>query len=339
MKLVPENHSDAISWVSQAWHRVFLTPAETGDMLAVICGFEDWDELSLAISKQNGKNPPKLGITLLSQEIIATIDGSDWIEIRKRQGEIMASRFEMPDEVRGPLIHSYLESLFILDLPTISATGGEFETPLLETLRSLHVDRKSISNDEVDEEQDETPFVDHHLIPSIEPLRYSNFCKAMGWKTGDQAVMPRYIPYHPSFDLADMHGVRVPCFILRMGKNYGLGGETLEFALESIIHLVRGMGLPRAIAFSSLPLGAKDDEGNILTSLGFIILANAGGFQAMNVAKKMKTIDAVFDLNDRFAKQQHLRADFGSPMPDFLIDKDGYVAKLFYRYVPPSKDD
>lgn len=338
MKLIPENHTQAISWVSQAWHRLMLTPAQTAEVFAKICGCENWQELSTHITTQRGTDYEPDGFVIITPNIQDKVHGDDWALIRKRQGAIMmaAFPFKCPEAVYDTLMHSLLESFFILDLPAITDSADIYEEPILVTLRSLHFDKSKQDADHG--EKIKTDDVDHRVIEEnlpISPERYFRLCKHLGWNPVEGSMNSSYLPYHKSFDFQDVGGNTIPAFILRGNYSNLFGGEELAEALRAITEVTKIYNAKRALIFSSSFLGATDDEGCIATSFGFLIETCNEGFIMLNACKSMKSIDSVFDLNKKFASVMTKEKDNEKVVfPKFILDKDLYMAKLFARFVP-----
>lgn len=339
MKLIPENHIQAMSWISQAWHRLMLTPAQTAEVFSNICGCDNWQDLSTHITNQSGSDFEPEGYVIITPDIQDKIKGEDWALIRQQQGEVMmaAFAFECPEAVHNALMHSFLESLFVLDLPAIADSADIYEQPILETLRSLHFDKSKHTNKE------EGKTIDDEQLPEVEenepilPDRFFRLSKHLGWNPIEGSINSSYLPFHKSFDFQDISGDIVPAFILRGNYSNLFGGEELSEAIRAIIEVAKGYGAKRAVIFSSDFLGASDDEGNIATSLGFLIETSSEGFIMMNVCKSMKSVDSLFDLNKKFASILSAEKNNQEVLfPKFILDKDLHMAKLFARFVPQS---
>lgn len=337
MKLIPENHDQAITWISKAWHKLLLTPAQTAEVLANICGCSNWQELSVHITNQAGSNFEPNGFFIITKDVDDKIDGETWGLIRELQGGIMleAMPFECPEQIQSSLIHSLIDSLFILDLPEIHSRAQADKESILETLRSLHFDKSKDAMEGSDCTDDINEYSPSLENKPIVPEQFFKFSQHQGWNPIIESLNLMYLPFHKSFDCQDMNGEAVPVFIVRKDELDRFGGETIDDTIRAITEIIKEHGAKRAIVFSSSFLGAVDDDGNTVTSLGFLIDNNRGGYMMFHTCKTMKSIDSVFDLNARTDNYiRSLTNEQRFEYPKFILDKDFYTAKLFNRFIP-----
>lgn len=334
MKLIPKNHEQAIRWVSQAWHRVFLSPSETAEMLANICGCSDWQELSVHITNQRGGDYEPNGYMIISEDSKNKIDFEVLSEIRARQANIMTSAFNCQDDLKEAIAHSMLDTLFVLDIAKLSNSKQD---PIQETLRSIYLDKadiREIKNQEANPSSEECGI---ELVLPIFPERFAEFSKSLGWHVVESSINHEHMPFHKSFDFKTMNGTSVPAYILRLDDKYRFGGEHFEDAVNIVKKLSGLNGATRAVLFLNLFLTAKDDLGHEVTLLGYLIRGAEEEAMPMHVCKNMKSLDSLFDLNEKYYNLLHSGESGVGPgieFPKFIIDPGLHIAKLFNRYVP-----
>ena len=317
MILIPCNHTDAMNWINRAWYELGLTPAQTSELLAKICGFESWQLLSESITEQYYNDFSIKEFHSLSWEYIESkIDSKLALEIKDQQITVMKASVSDPSVV----LNQAMDILSILHIPSISTSERLLPKPLIEILQMIvKINVVELEGHEGDGEM---------FVNKTEPIRYFDFSKAMGWKVDEASFKLGEHPFDAKFELLSRNGRPVPVFLSQRASPHF---EGLENLMKSIHALSQGKGWSRAILLFGNRAELTTPAGKIVTVVGMMFYVDESFYAMMIVNKLTKTVESLIDINQKFVSVS------SSGVPEFAADTGRYVSGIYDEFI--NSDD
>lgn len=318
MKLIPKSHTVAMNWVNQAWAMLELTPLDTAQLLAKLCGFSDWDQLSAAISAQTTEGE----FLLLKRGMVEPHRESEWVPLIAEHARLILEKRSYRPEFLG----AFMTNMSPLRMQEIFNHCSTMHTSLCELLAQIQ------SPESDDEEEIERLILGSGLSETlgreINPKGYRDFALAMGWKVIPDTFVANYVHLDASFYVMDSHGIAIPVFVFPLetqpwNERDMLAGEIVA----KVEQLARLADWPRAVIMWGDCLQAMDKNGEKMSFVGCLL--EKGEWHEMFITQQTDSIDRLFALCERISIDIQGTDGF---LP-YMIDRGDYAARLHHQHI------
>lgn len=318
MKLIPHSHTAAFHWINQAWAFLEITPLETAQLLAQLCGFREWEELANAVSAQSAPTP----FCVLTADNLRSISEKSLEQINVKQKRVIRRHCRLCDHH----IEGFLESMSVLKLEAIDEKCSNMRTTLPDLLKEI-----TDPTEDIDEELGqlfELMEANAALHRQVDPQCYFDFAHAMGWRIDDATFVPNHTPYDVSFYAADNAGRAVPVFIFSLATEPGDQDDEAAMEIKKRVATLADMAeWERVILMWGECHVLSDDQENHITCVGSLL--DKSQWLDMFVCASTNSVDALFSLNLQAEKDWRERHEF---MP-YATDVGFFAANAFNTYV------
>jgi hypothetical protein len=318
MKLIPHSHTAAFNWINQAWAFLEITPMETAQLLAQICGFRDWEELANAVSGQSAPTP----FCVLTADQLRSMSEKSLEQINVRQQRVLRRQSRLCDH----FLEGFLETMSVLKLEAINDNCSKMRTTLPDLLKEI-----TAPGGDMDEELGELfelMEASASLHRQVDPKRYLDFAQAMGWCIDAATFVPHHTPYDVSFYAADNAGRAIPVFIFSLVTEPGDQDDEEAMEIKKRVATLADMAeWERVIVMWGECHVLSDDQEHHITCVGSLLDKNE--WLEMFVCASTNTVDALFSLNLQAEKDWRERHEL---MP-YATDVGFFAASAFNTYV------
>lgn len=318
MKLIPHSHTAAFNWINQAWAFLEITPMETAQILAQICGFSQWEELANAVSAQSAPTP----FCVLTADQLRSISEKSLEQINVRQQRVLRRHCRLCDH----FLEGFLETMSVLKLEAINDNCSKMRTTLPDLLKEI-----TEPSDDMDEELGELfelMKASASLHRQVDSKRYLDFAQTMGWRIDEATFVPRHTPYDVSFYATDNAGMAIPVFIFSLVTEPGDKDDAAAMEIKKRVATLANLAeWERVIVMWGECYILSDDQENHITCVGSLL--DKSKWLDMFISANTDSIDALFNLNREAEKDWRERHEF---MP-YTMDVGFYAARVFYTHV------
>lgn len=318
MKLIPHSHTAAFNWINQAWAFLEITPMETAQLLAQICGFHDWEELANSVSNQSTSTP----FCVLTADQLRSMSAKSLEQINVRQQRVLRRQCRLCDH----FLESFLETMSVLKLETINDKCSKMRTTLPDLLKEI-TDPVGDMDEELGE-LFELMEASASLHRQVDPKRYLDFAQAMGWRIDVSTFVPHHTPYDVSFYAADNAGRAIPVFIFSLVTEPGDQDDEEAMEIKKRVATLADLAeWERVIVMWGECHVLSDDQEHHITCVGNLL--NKNKWLEMFVCASTNSVDALFSLNLQAEKDWCERHEL---MP-YATDVGFFAASTFNTYV------
>lgn len=318
MKLIPHTHTAAFHWINQAWALLEISPLETAELLAGICGFQSWEDLAQAIGKQSVPG----AFMSLTAERVASLSTQERERFKKQQRATIMKKRMFTDE----FFEDFEDTLCVLDLESISNTCSGLQTSLSQLLEKI-VDPTIGEVEEQFRSLSQTSDAPS-LERKVKPLQYLKFAEAMGWSIEKSSFVSSYTPYDVSFYAKDKAGNQIPVFIFPLSTKPSDKSDLIAMGIKKKIATLADLAeWSRVILFWGECFTLSDNQGNYASCIGSLLEKTT--WMDMLVSPRTDSIEALFDMN----KQAGNDLGKGSQLPSYALDVNFYAAATYTQHI------
>lgn len=324
MKLIPKSHTVAMNWVNQAWAMLELTPLDTAQLLAKMCGFSDWDHLGAAINAQSTEGE----FLLLKRDMVEPGMKGQLVPLLAEQTRLILEKRTYCQA----FLDDFMTDMNPLRMQDIFEYCSTMHTSLCDLLNQIQTPQTD------DEEEIERLILltglPETLGREVNPKGYRDFALAMGWKVIPETFVANYVHLDASFYVMDAQAVAIPVFVFPLetqpwNEQDMLAGEIVA----KVEQLARLADWPRAIIMWGDCLQAQDKNGLKMSFVGCLL--EKGLWHEMFITSQTDSIDSLFALCERISVDINKTEGF---LP-YMVDRGDYAARLHHQHIwHPSEE-
>lgn len=318
MKLIPLSHTAAFQWINQSWAVLEITPLETAELMAGICGFQSWEELANAISHQSADGV----FTVLTTANVRALSENTLGEIKRRQSAVILAKRQFTSE----FFAEFERNMSITKLESISRRCDGLRTTLSQQLRVI-IDPLTGEMEEAAREI-EAQSDRKSSQRQVYPEQYLNFAKAMGWDVEVVGFASTHSDFDVSFYVRDSSQMPIPVFVFALATEPGNHTDTLASEIKARVAKLADLADWKRVIVMWGQCYSLDIAGdNHLTFVGNL-LENQEWLD-MFINAKTDSVDALFNLN----KQAKALWQKNHIFEDYALDEGSYGANTFIQHV------
>lgn len=154
----------------------------------------------------------------------------------------------------------------------------------------------------------------------VDPSGCIKFCESMGWPVieGSQKIAGWNSP--AGFNLLSPKGYKVRAFFFDSPRD----SDKNDWLMKAVANHCLHDRWERAVLFYNDSISVSTENGKSATYVGVLHITKSGAWIPMFVSRSMASIDAVFEINDKYLSE---------PNNGFPPDDNKFAASLFNQHV------